>query len=90
MSEGGNNPLSNMPPWAWVVVYLAGGSAIGVGGLELTSKSSEAPTTEECPDPAFALYQAQQEIDELKKSHESMVTSFQMITALLSECNTGG
>jgi hypothetical protein len=78
-----------MPPWGWVLVYLAGGSAIGVGGLELTHKSHDSHDSndyEECPDPGFALHEAEREIEELKKAHESMVESIGMISGLLSQC----
>ena len=84
MSEGSTNPLSNMPPWGWILVYLAGGSAIGVGGLELTHSSHSQEN--ECPDPGFALHEAEKEIDELRKAHESMVSSIGMISGLLSQC----
>ena len=86
MSDGPTNPLSNMPPWGWVIVYLAGGSAIGVGGLELSHGSHEPSEHNECPDPDFALHEAEREIEELKKAHESMVESIGMISGLLSQC----
>ncbi len=84
MSEGSTNPLSNMPPWGWILVYLAGGSAIGVGGIELSHGSHD--SDQECPDPGFALHQAEKEIEELKEAHESMVSSIGMISGLLSQC----
>ena len=84
MSEGSTNPFSNMPPWGWILVYLAGGSAVGVGGLELSHGSHD--SEQECPDPGFALHEAEKEIEELRKAHESMVSSIGMISGLLSQC----
>ncbi len=88
MTDPPSTPLSNMPPWGWVLVYLAGGSAIGVGGFGLTQGQPSQDVVEECPDPGFQLFQAQQEIEDLKKAHESMVVSLNMITGLLSGCNS--
>ncbi len=84
MSDGSGNPLSNMPPWGWILIYMFGGGALGVGGVELSHGSHE-PV--ECPEESDELSKANREIKTLKKAHESLVFSFNMMTGLLSECN---
>ena len=92
MGDGDKNPFSQMPPWAWILVYMAGGGALGVGGIELTHSSHKAEQPEsvpqECPDDEGELKKAKREIRDLEAAHENMVANFTLLTDLLSKCNS--
>ena len=75
---------SKVPPWAWVLIYVGGGGAIGAGGVGFVSHETRgAPTVS--TDPGGALSQAQSELEELKRNHENMVISLNMITQHLTK-----
>lgn len=92
MSEGEKSLLTHMPPWGWILVYMAGGGALGVGGFELTHSGHKPAPAEavpqECPDDGEELKQANREIRDLKAAHENMVANFTLLTDLLSKCNS--
>lgn len=97
MGDGDKSPVSQMlpsqmPPWAWILIYVAGGGALGVGGLELTHSSRKQEPAEvvqpTCLDEADELKKAKREIRDLKAAHENMVSNFTLLTDLLSKCNS--
>ena len=79
--KGKFNPLSGMPPWAWVLL-LGSGSGIGLGGLSLVEQEER-----ECPgedEIAVAVARAQA----AESSHRAMIDSLQSMALLLGECQT--
>ena len=79
--KGKFNPLSGMPPWAWVLV-LGSGSGISLGGLSLMDQEGgECPGEEEL---AVAVARA----EAAEASHRAMIDSLQNMALLLGECQT--
>ena len=75
------NPLSGMPPWAWVLL-LGSGSGISLGGLSLMDKEEgECPGGDEI---AVAVARARA----AETSHRAMIESLQSMALLLGECHT--
>lgn len=81
----GLNPLAGMPPWAWVLVAMGGGSGLGIGGMKLSLEEQGENDQVECPnqeDLATAIDRA----ESAEASHRAMIDSLQLIAALLGEC----
>ena len=79
--KGKFNPLSGMPPWAWVLL-LGSGSGISLGGLSLMDQEEK-----ECPgenEIAVSVARAQA----AEASHRAMIDSLQSMALLLGECQT--
>jgi len=73
------NPLSKLPPWALVFVYLSGGGALGGMGMNMKLNHT-------CPDPDTELALAKVQAEEATRDLESMALSFNLITELFSKC----
>lgn len=73
------NPLSKLPPWALIFVYLSGGGALGGMGMKMNINHT-------CPDPNTELALATVQAEEATRDLESMALSFNLITQLLSKC----
>tara|TARA_R100000306_G_scaffold35619_1_gene36220 strand:- start:376 stop:660 length:285 start_codon:yes stop_codon:yes gene_type:complete len=79
--KGKFNPLSGMPPWAWVLL-LGSGSGISLGGLSLMDQEEgECPGEDEL---TVAVARAQA----AEASHRAMIDSLQSMALLLGECQT--
>jgi hypothetical protein len=77
----GFNPLSGMPPWAWVLL-LGSGSGIGLGGLSLVEQEEQ-----ECPGENEVVV-AVARAEAAEASHRAMIDSLQNMALLLGECQT--
>jgi len=80
----GFNPLSGMPPWAWVLL-LGSGSGIGLGGLSLVEQEEQ--EERECPD-ENEISVAVARAEAAEASHRAMIDSLQTMALLLGECQT--
>ena len=72
MSDESTGLLSSVPPWGWVVIYMTGGSAIGVGGAEVAHTYKATPEIVECADSESVLEEAQNKIKKLRRDKATL------------------
>ena len=80
--KGKFNPLSGMPPWAWVLL-LGSGSGISLGGLSLMEQEEGQDCLGE-----EELTVATARAEAAEASHRAMIDSLQNMALLLGECQT--
>tara|TARA_R110002110_G_scaffold104805_1_gene263926 strand:- start:78 stop:323 length:246 start_codon:yes stop_codon:yes gene_type:complete len=78
MSEGSPNPLSNVPPWVYLLVILGGGGTLG--GLQLGGSASvPVVENETCED-------AEDRAREALAAWKGMIESYGLLLTELGQC----